>query len=142
MNRWCCQAYETDKGSITCCNMEVPFGPRLLFTSGKVSLAVELCEDLWVAIPPASYHSLHGANIIANLSASYDLVGKHNYLRQLITHQSARTVSAYLYASAGPGESSTDVVFGGNGIIAENGTSLAENKPFEEKELTVTEIDV
>ena len=141
--RWFCQADETDKGSITCCNMEVPFGPRLLFTSGKVSLAVELCEDLWVAIPPASYHSLHGANIIANLSASNDLVGKHNYLRQLITQQSARTVSAYLYASAGPGESSTDVVFGGNGIIAENGIILAESRRFSDSpQLTISEIDI
>ena len=138
--RWFCQADETDKGSITCCNMEVPFGPRLLFTSGKVSLAVELCEDLWVAIPPASYHSLHGANIIANLSASNDLVGKHNYLRQLITQQS---VSAYLYASAGPGESSTDVVFGGNGIIAENGIILAESRRFSDSpQLTISEIDI
>ena len=141
--RWFCQADETDKGSITCCNMEVPFGPRLLFTSGKVSLAVELCEDLWVAIPPASYHSLHGANIIANLSASNDLVGKHNYLRQLITQQSARTVSAYLYASAGLGESSTDVVFGGNGIIAENGIILAESRRFSDSpQLTISEIDI
>lgn len=141
--RWFCQADETDKGSITYCNMEVPFGPRLLFTSGKVSLAVELCEDLWVAIPPASYHSLHGANIIANLSASNDLVGKHNYLRQLITQQSARTVSAYLYASAGLGESSTDVVFGGNGIIAENGIILAESRRFSDSpQLTISEIDI
>ncbi len=141
--RWFCQADETDKGSITCCNMEVPFGPRLLFTSGKVSLAIELCEDLWVAIPPASYHSLHGANIIANLSASNDLVGKHNYLRQLITQQSARTVSAYLYASAGLGESSTDVVFGGNGIIAENGIILAESRRFSDSpQLTISEIDI
>ena len=106
-------------------------------------MAVELCEDLWVAIPPSSHHVLHGANVIVNLSASDELVGKHHYLRQLIAQQSARTVSAYLYASSGLGESSTDVVFGGNAIIAENGILLTESQRFSDTaQLTVTEIDV
>ena len=141
--RWFCPADEAESEWLSCCGQEVPFGTRMLFTSGNASLAVELCEDMWVAIPPSSRHALHGANIIANLSASDELAGKHNYLRQLIAQQSARTMTAYLYASAGLGESSTDVVFGGNGIIAENGTILAESRRFSDTaQLTVTEIDV
>ena len=141
--RWFCQAAEAEGNTLTCCGQEVPFGARLLFSWGKAVMAVELCEDLWVAIPPSSHHVLHGANVIVNLSASDELVGKHHYLRQLIAQQSARTVSAYLYASSGLGESSTDVVFGGNGIIAENGILLAESQRFSDTaQLTVTEIDV
>ncbi len=141
--RWFCPADEAESEWLSCCGQEVPFGTRMLFTSGNASLAVELCEDMWVAIPPSSRHALHGANIIANLSASDELAGKHNYLRQLIAQQSARTMTAYLYASARLGESSTDVVFGGNGIIAENGTILAESRRFSDTaQLIVTEIDV
>ena len=141
--RWFCSGVESESDTIVCCGTKAPFGSRLLFTDGIAVLAVELCEDLWVTIPPASYHALHGANIIANLSASNELVGKHEYLRTLISQQSARSVAAYLYASAGLGESSTDLVFGGNGIIAENGTILAESRRFcDTAQLVATETDI
>ncbi|MCD7710650.1 MAG: NAD(+) synthase, partial [Porphyromonadaceae bacterium] len=141
--RWFCPASESGQETIRCGAQEVPFGTRLLFTSGEVSLAIELCEDMWTAIPPSSYHALHGANILANLSASDEVVGKHEYLRGLVAQQSARTVSAYLYASAGGGESSTDLVFGGNGIISENGIILAESRRFaDSSQLITTEIDI
>ncbi len=141
--RWFCPASDADSNTIECCGKCVPFSTQLLFTAGKVKIGVELCEDLWVTIPPSSLHTLNGANIIVNLSASNDLAGKHEYLRTLIAQQSARTTSAYLYVSAGLGESSTDLVFGGKGIIAENGSIIAEGRRFcDEPQLVITEIDI
>lgn len=114
-----------------------------LFQAGSVCLGVEICEDLWVPVPPSSLLAMQGANILVNLSASNDLIGKHTYLKSLITQQSARCIAGYLYASAGFGESSTDLVFGGNAIIAENGNLLAESPRFSrEEQLVVSEIDV
>ncbi|MBQ8422762.1 MAG: NAD(+) synthase [Coprobacter sp.] len=141
--RWFCSAMDMTNDTIDCCGESVPFGTQILFTSGNTKIAVELCEDLWVTIPPSSYHAQNGANIIVNLSASNDLAGKHDYLRTLVSQQSARTTSAYLYVSAGLGESSTDLVFGGKGIIAESGTILAEGKRFcDEPQIIITEIDI
>ncbi len=108
----------------------VPFGCNLLFNAGKVKIAAEICEDLWAPIPPGSVASVSGANIIVNLSASNEVIGKHNYLVDLIKTQSARCIAAYVYSSAGYGESSTDLVFAGNAIIAENGKLLATGKRF------------
>ncbi|MCC8035276.1 MAG: NAD(+) synthase [Rikenellaceae bacterium] len=121
--RWFTSGTALESGAETeyCGRRRIPFGTRLLFGEDGVKIAVEICEDLWVPSPPSSAHAMAGANIIANLSASDELVGKNDYLRSLISQQSARTVSCYLYASAGFGESTTDVVFAGNGIIAENG---------------------
>ncbi len=123
---------------------EVPFGTRILFTCTEMeefSFAVEICEDLWVPNPPSTSHAVAGALIIANLSASDELVGKAAYRRQLVASQSARLVCAYLYADAGPGESSTDLVFAAHDIIAENGVLLTE-RDSGETGLLVTEVDV
>lgn len=88
------------------------------------------CEDLWSALPPSTFHALAGATVIANLSASDETVGKAEYRRALVENQSARLLCGYLYASAGHGESTQDMVFAGHDLIAENGTLLAEVKPF------------
>ena len=93
-------------------------------------LGVELCEDLWSALPPSTFHALAGATVIANLSASDETVGKAEYRRALVANQSARLLCGYLYASAGHGESTQDMVFAGHDLIAENGTLLAETAPF------------
>ncbi len=110
---------------------DVPFGTNLIFTSGRYSFGFEICEDLWVTIPPSSYLSLLGANIIGNLSASNELVSKKDYREALISNQSARCMSAYIYASAGVHESTTDLLFSGHMLIAENGTMLKENERFQ-----------
>lgn len=141
--RWFTSATEANTQSIKLAGEEVPFGTNLLFSDGKFSFGIELCEDLWVPIPPSSQHTLHGADIIFNLSATNELIGKHQYLRQLIEQQSARCIAGYVYASAGAGESTTDVVYAGNGLIAENGKIIAASERFSfEPQLIVSEIDI
>ena len=100
--------------------------PKLFQTADGVKFGVEICEDVWAPIPPSNQLSLAGADIIFNLSASDELIGKHNYLRSLLAQQSARTISGYVYASCGFGESTQDVVYGGNAMIFENGRVLSE----------------
>lgn len=107
--------------------MECPLQSRIIFKSGKLSFGIELCEDLWSMIPPSSHLAEQGALLIANLSASNALVGKEEYRRSLIEMQSASTISAYCYASAGPSESTMDTVFSGHCMIAENGVILSED---------------
>lgn len=107
--------------------MECPLQSRLIFKSGMLSFGIELCEDLWSMIPPSSHLAEQGALLIANLSASNALIGKEEYRRSLITMQSATTISAYCYASAGASESTMDTVFSGHSMIAENGVVLAED---------------
>ena len=122
----------------------VPFGTSLLFTCENIKnlvVAAEICEDLWTANPPSVSHALHGANVIVNLSASDETTGKSEYRKQLISNQSARLFCAYLYASAGEGESTTDLVFGGHNLIAENGTILAESERFKSG-ITYGDVDV
>ena len=119
----------------------VPFGTDLLFRSGEMVLGVEICEDLWSVIPPSSYQAAAGANVICNLSASDDLVGKHEYRRTLVSQQSARGICAYAYASSGVWESSAEVLYGGATLIAENGAMLAEGERFR-FDHTVTKADV
>lgn len=111
----------------------VPFGTKQIFVlrdMNCVKVACEICEDLWVPNPPSTSHALNGATLIVNLSASNETVGKTSYRNDLVAMTSARLVSAYIYASAGEGESSQDLVFGGDNIIAENGSVLAEAKKF------------
>lgn len=107
-----------------------PFGRDLLFRTGNALVAVEICEDLWVPVSPGAIASRAGATVTVNLSASPELIGKREYLRSLVKGQSARCRCAYVYASAGHGESSTDLVFSGETLIAEDGHILAEGKPF------------
>ena len=123
---------------------EVPFGAKLLFCCDSVpelKVAVEICEDIWSPIPPSSYHALAGATVIANLSASNEVIGKDAYRKELVSGQSGRLLCGYVYASAGEGESTTDLVFSGHNLIAENGVILAESKLFQNS-MTVTELDV
>lgn len=117
---------------------DLPFLPSGIVEAGEASIGVEICEDLWTPIPPSSHLSMAGADIIVNLSASNDLIGKHDYLRSLILQQSARCTCAYIYASSGWGESSTDLVFDPKGFIAENGTMLAESTRWHLSEVSVT----
>ena len=133
-----------DMGTVQFGGEEIPVGTNLLFSCENVvdlCVAAELCEDLWVPNPPSVQHALAGASVICNLSASDEMVGKGSYRRDLVAGQSARLVCAYLYATAGEGESTTDLVFGGQNLIAENGTVLAESTTFE-NETNVATIDV
>ena len=121
----------------------IPFGTDLIFSSDSFNFGVEICEDLWVTIPPSSYLSLLGANIIFNLSASNELVSKADYRKELIKNQSARSICSYVYSSAGVFESSTDLLFSGHLLIGENGTILKENERFQrENEIIYSDIDV
>lgn len=133
-----------DMGVVQFGGEEIPVGTNLLFSCENVvdlCVAAEICEDLWVPNPPSVQHALAGASVICNLSASDEMVGKGSYRRDLVAGQSARLVCAYLYATAGEGESTTDLVFGGQNLIAENGTVLAESATFE-NEINVATIDV
>jgi NAD+ synthase (glutamine-hydrolysing) len=144
--RWFSSSREARAGELRLAGHTVPFGTDLLFQRPEephVSLAVEICEDLWAPIPPSSRHALAGASLILNPSASNDLVGKAEYRRELVRQQSGRTLSAYAYANTGVHESTTDLVFGGHLLIAENGVLLAEGERFKrEGELVVTDVDV
>lgn len=133
-----------DMGMVQFGGEEIPVGTNLLFSCENMvdlCVAAEICEDLWVPNPPSVHHALAGASVICNLSASDEMVGKGSYRRDLVAGQSARLVCAYLYATAGEGESTTDLVFGGQNLIAENGTVLAESATFE-NEINVATIDV
>jgi NAD+ synthase (glutamine-hydrolysing) len=124
----------------------IPFGSKVLFQlqeQSLLSLHIEICEDLWVPIPPSSYASLAGATVMLNLSASNITVGKAGYRRDLVAGQSARCLSAYLYSASGPGESTTDLAWDGHAVIAENGNVLAESARFNKHpQLIVTELDL
>ena len=124
-----------NRKAITCLfdGKEVPFGTDILFTCDSVPglvVGCEICEDMWTPLSPGTRHALAGANVIVNLSASNDLVGKDDYRRQLVASTSARLLAGYIYASAGDGESTQDVVYGGHDMIAENGSMLAESEAF------------
>lgn len=118
----------------------VPFGTNLIFSSNDLRLGVEICEDLWVTIPPSSYLSLLGANVIGNLSASNEVVSKADYRKSLVANQSARCMGAYIYSSSGVYESSTDLLFSGDLIISENGSILKSNDRFQRENEIITSI--
>ena len=140
--RWFHSGAEAPVDTVVLAGQEAPFGTDLLFACGGAVVGVELCEDLWVPVPPSSLLALAGANVILNLSASNESAGKNDYLKSLVIQQSARCCCGYVYASAGVGESSTDVVFAGNGLVAENGTLLAGNPRFGlQPQLILGEID-
>ena len=142
-SRWFTEGRDIRNAEITICGQRVRFGSDLLFEVHGTRFGVEICEDLWVPAPPSSDMALAGATLIFNQSATPEILGKHTYLRSLIKQQSARALCGYVYSSAGVGESSTDLVFTGNGIIAENGKIIASRKRFvREARLTVADIDV
>jgi NAD+ synthase (glutamine-hydrolysing) len=124
-------------------SVHVSAEPVLFTTVDGVMFGVEICEDVWAPIPPSNNLALAGADIILNLSASDELIGKHRYLRSLLAQQSARTISGYVYAGSGFGESTQDVVYGGNAMVFENGKLLAEGERFSlQPQILVGQIDV
>ncbi len=144
--RWFSAAATARSREIVLNSATVPFGTDILFDATDVEgflLGVEICEDLWVPVPPSSLQALRGATVLVNLSASNEVIGKANYRRQLVVNQSGRCIAAYVYAACGVGESTTDVVFGGHCLIAENGTLLAESKRFQRAEtLLIADVDL
>lgn len=144
--RWFAPGSSVISESISLCGQPVPFGLDLLFEaegSRNICFGVEICEDLWVPIPPSSYQAMGGALLFFNLSASNDIIGKYEYRRELVRQQSARCIGAYVYTSSGVGESTTDVVFGGHALIAEYGSLLCESQRFVyDGQLVYAEIDV
>ncbi len=139
--RWFAPAQAARSDHIRVCGGLVPFGTNLLFSDPQRSafcMGVEICEDLWAPSPPSTALALAGATVIVNPSASNALVGKADYRRSLVQQQSARCLAAYAYCSAGVGESSTDMVFGGHALVAENGVLLAETDRFERARTTLT----
>ncbi len=140
--RWFAEPATNVPAMILFAGQQVPFGVNLLFGHDACLFAIEICEDLWTTIPPSSFHALNGANIIFNLSASNELTQKHIYRKSLISQQSARCFSGYIYASAGWGESTTDTVYAGDALICENGAILAESQRFVmDQQLIISEID-
>ena len=123
---------------------KIPFGPHILFQAEgmeELVVAAEICEDVWSPVPPSIQAALEGATVIVNCSASDETIGKDTYRRALISGQSARLISGYIYANAGEGESTTDLVFGGHNIIAENGTILKESSRYV-NEIIYSELDL
>ena len=134
-----------DVRTVKLCGQDVPFGNGIVFRHEALrdySFGIEICEDLWVPCPPCERLTASGANIICNPSASDEVIGKEGYRRLLVSSTSARLACGYVYSNAAPSESTQDMVFSSHHIIAENGTLLAENRPFEENGLIVSEIDV
>lgn len=141
--RWFSSSKNLKRNKINLLGEEVPVSTNLLFRENEICFAVEICEDLWTVNPPSNSHAQAGANIIFNLSSSNEGIGKHEYRKNLVSMQSAKTISAYIYASSGPGESSSDILFGGASMIYENGSLLAENKRFTfENNLITADIDI
>ena len=123
---------------------QVPFGRRSCSQSTameKLIVSAEICEDVWSPVPPSISAALEGATVIVNCSASDETIGKDSYRRELISGQSARLIAGYVYANAGEGESTTDLVFGGHNIIAENGTILKEASRYH-NEIIYSELDL
>ena len=141
--RWFQSGADIHEGTVLICGQQVKVGTNLLFNTPSCVFGIELCEDLWAPVPPSSILTLQGADIIFNLSADSDAVGKYTYLQNLLAQQSARTICGYVFSSCGFGESTQDVVFSGKGLIYENGTLLAETKRHQfQPQMLESEIDV
>ncbi|MDH6307293.1 NAD+ synthase (glutamine-hydrolyzing) [Dysgonomonas sp. PFB1-18] len=141
--RWFSSSGELKETSAIICGEKVPVGINLIFKTPDYNFAIDICEDLWTPIPPSCLTSLNGAEVIFNLSASNETAGKQGYRKVLVSQQSARCIAGYVYAAAGNGESTTDIVFSGSSMIAENGSVLAEGERFTfDSKLTVADIDI
>lgn len=144
--RWFSSSLNLDINEIELLGQKVPIGCDLLFQDRKnpnITFAIEICEDLWAVTPPSNDYAKSGATIIFNLSSSNELIGKHNYRKNLISSQSSKTISAYIYASSGMLESTSDILFGGASLIYENGTLLKEGELFlTESNIIYQDIDV
>jgi len=136
--RFFASALQAVSNTVTIAGSEVPFGTDLLFTANDgMVVGIEICEDLWVPLPPSTRQALAGANVLVNLTASNETIGKAGYRRQLVLSQSARCMAGYVYAAAGVGESSQDLVFGGHCLVAENGVLLGESTRFQREDVIV-----
>jgi NAD+ synthase (glutamine-hydrolysing) len=136
-----CSGEEATVGTVSLLGQQVPFGSRQIFTAEDLPLLrlhVEICEDVWTPIPPSSFAALAGATVLINLSASNVVIGKAGYRRQLVSQQSARCLAAYVYSSAGAGESTTDLAWDGQALICENGELLVESERFQRRSQLVT----
>ena len=144
--RWFTSSRQATANTVSLAGREVPFGTDLLFVPTglpQATFGIEICEDLWAPSPPSGGLAVAGATILLNPSASDELLGKAAYRRELVASQSARCLAAYLYAAAGPGESSTDVVYGGDSLIYENGTLLAAAERFHfETQTAIADLDL
>ena len=141
--RWFTSGIDLPNKTIYYAGQSTLIGRRLLFRTSTYTFGIEICEDLWATVPPSSELALHGAEIIFNLSADNDGIGKNSYLKGLISQQSARCLCGYVYSGCGFGESTQDIVFSGKGFIYEEGALLAEARRFDLKpQLTISEIDV
>jgi len=141
--RWFVSGKDIRDKSVELFSKKISFGVDLLFRHKELLFGIEICEDLWSVIPPSFYQSIAGANMIFNLSASNEYVGKYEYRKELVKTQSARCVAGYIYASSGVYESTTDLVYGGHLIIAENGTILKENSRFQrDSQIITADIDI
>ena len=141
--RWWVSGFGIRDRMIRFAGQECPFGADLLFDIHGVEFGVEICEDMWVPVPPSSMQAVQGAKLLCNPSASPESVCKHDYLISLIAEQSSRTMAAYVYASAGHGESSSDLVFAGNAVIAELGRVLGVSERFVRNDrMAIADIDV
>ncbi|MBQ3173012.1 MAG: NAD(+) synthase, partial [Alistipes sp.] len=141
--RWWVSGYAIKDRMMRFAGQECPFGSDLMFDLHGVEFGVEICEDMWVPVPPSSMQAVQGAKLLFNLSASPESVCKHDYLISLIAEQSSRTMSAYVYASSGHGESSSDLVFAGNAVIAELGRVLGVSERFVRNDrMVIADIDV
>lgn len=143
--RWFSSAQDLRTAEVRVAGSRIPISsePVIFRTSDGVKFGIEICEDVWAPTPPSNHLALAGADIIFNLSASNELIGKHDYLVSLLKQQSARTITGYVYASAGFGESTQDLVYGGHAFIYENGTQLAKGQRFAmEDQLVTAQIDV
>lgn len=144
--RWFSEGRNLSDDYVNIFGHDVPCGNNLIFQdelTGELSFGVEICEDLWMPVPPSSFQAKNGAVILCNLSASNEVIGKNEYRRMLVKSQSGRCIAAYVYTSSGVGESTTDLVFGGQALIAENGTILIESRRFaRESQLIMQDVDV
>ena len=143
--RWFASAQDLDDTDLPFAGktMHVTAEPTLFRTCDGVHFGVEICEDVWAPAPPSNHLTLSGAELIFNLSASDELIGKHDYLKSVLAQQSARTMTGYVYSGCGYGESTQDVVYGGNAMIYENGKLLVEADRFSmEPQMMITQIDV
>ena len=141
--RWFASSTDLKETEIEFLGEKVPVGKDLLFGNQNTYFALEICEDLWSVTPPSDTYALNGATILLNLSASNETIGKKEYRENLIKMHSAKQISAYVYASSGPLESTTDILFSGATLIYENGSKLAEGKRFQfDNTLTIADVDV
>ena len=141
--RWFTSGFDIQEGTVTLCGQNVPIVRNAIFCTSQMRFAVEICEDVWAPVPPSCHLTLKGADVVFNLSADDESIGKHKYLCSLIAQQSARCICGYVFSSSGFGESTQDLVFAGNGLIYENGKQLARSDRFSfEEQIIVSEIDV